>query len=150
MAVERRVVFVEQDRLLGDGIAGLGRMLAVVEPDADDLFRVRDARAESGLVGGDEVALGGRACTRFVGEALEAADVALSLEHRVDAGRGALAEILFGGNDVEGYRARCAARARNRRPAAAWQKSSPWAAELVRPFSRHLGRRPWSPGSHPS
>jgi hypothetical protein len=32
---------------------------------------------------------------------LEPADVALSLEHRVDAGRRALAEILLGGNDVE-------------------------------------------------
>ena len=76
-------------------------MPAVVEPDTDDLFRIRDAWPESSLLGRNEVALRGRARAPFVDEALESVDVALSLEYGIDAGRGAFVEILLGGDHVE-------------------------------------------------
>src|SRR5262245_17689903 len=101
VVVERGVVLVEQDRLLGHRVAGLGRVLAVVEADAHDLFRVGDAGAELRPIGRDEEALGGRTRARLVEQALEAAGVALAAEQRLDRGRRVLAELLVGGRHVE-------------------------------------------------
>ena len=95
-AVERRVVLVEQDRLLRHGVAGLGRVLAIVEADADDLLRVGDARAELGLVLGNEMRR-----RRLGDEAPEASDVALPGEHGRDRRRRAFLEGLLGGRHVE-------------------------------------------------
>src|SRR5207237_5164423 len=49
VGVERVVVLVEQDWQLGNGLPNLAGMPGVVETDADDLFRVGDARAEGDL-----------------------------------------------------------------------------------------------------
>ena len=76
-------------------------MPAVIEPDADDLVGIGHARPERGLVGRYEVAVGSGAGAGLVGETLEAVDIALAVEHRVDGGGRALAEILLGGDHVE-------------------------------------------------
>jgi hypothetical protein len=101
VVVERGVELVEQDRLFRHRIAGFGRVLAVVEADADDLFRVGDARAEARLVERDEETLGRGARVHPVEQALEPIGVAFALEQRVDRGRGVLAQVSFCQGNVE-------------------------------------------------
>jgi len=64
VTVERGVVLVEEDRGLGHRIARLGRVLAVVEPDANDLLGIRYAGAVLDLVLGQEHAAAWALSTR--------------------------------------------------------------------------------------
>jgi hypothetical protein len=99
--IERGVELVEQDRLFRHRIAGFRRVLAVVEADADDLFRTGDARSEARLVERDEVAVRRGIRVHPVEQALEPVGVAFALEQRVDRGRGVLAQVSFRQRDIE-------------------------------------------------
>ena len=101
MTIQGGVVLVEQDRLLGHRIAGLGRVPAVVEPDADDLFWIGHAGSERRLVKRNKIPICGCTCPRFLGEAAQRVGVSLAMQQRVDRGRRALAKVLLGGDDVE-------------------------------------------------
>src|SRR5215204_4452499 len=100
MMVQHRVELVEEDRHRRHRVAGLGRVLAVVQADADDLLGIGHAGAELGRVLRHEEALTTRH-PRLVDEPGECRHVALALEHGVDGRRRAFAQLRFGLDDVE-------------------------------------------------
>jgi hypothetical protein len=101
MRIQRVVVLVEQDRQRRHGLAGLGGMLAIVQADADDLLRVRHARAKLRFAFRDEKAVGRSAGASLRLEPAQPADIAAPEEHIGDGGRRILVEFLFGRHDVE-------------------------------------------------
>ena len=124
-AVERGVVLVEQDRLLRHGVAGLGRVLAIVEADADDLLRVGDARPELGLVLGDEM----RPRAALAARRLKPAEVALR--------RRARRVIVVGAPSLKA----CSAAATSRMPRSVLQPEAVAGAAPQRAEGHGLGRR---------
>ena len=100
MVVERVVELVEEHRLLGHRRADLGGVLAVVEPDADDLLRAGHQRAvlEPGLL--QEGRVGGRRRQRGGHQRLQRRSL-LALQQVVHGGRGGQLEQGRGPLHVE-------------------------------------------------